>query len=85
MILQSIVMPVHNGSRWLDNCLASILSQAGFTGSLELSIYNDASTVGSYSVFKMHYLIYSLPHYQPFNDAQYLRNPARSQGGWGAI
>ena len=51
MMLQSIVMPVHNGSRWLDDCLTSIFSQAGFTGSLELSVYNDASTVGFYFVY----------------------------------
>ena len=51
MILQSIVMPVYNGSRWLDDCLTSIFSQAGFIGSLELSVYNDASTVGFYFAY----------------------------------
>lgn len=48
-IMQSIVMPVHNGSRWLNDCLTSILSQTGFNpGSLEFSVYNDASTVRFY-------------------------------------
>ncbi len=42
--MQSIVMPVHNGSAWLDEALSSVLEQT-FTGTMELSVFNDASTV----------------------------------------
>ncbi|XP_071360771.1 queuosine-tRNA galactosyltransferase isoform X5 [Trachinotus anak] len=40
---QSIIMPVYNASCWLDECLQAILQQ-DFTGSMELSVYDDAST-----------------------------------------
>ncbi|XP_041473163.1 UDP-GlcNAc:betaGal beta-1,3-N-acetylglucosaminyltransferase-like protein 1 isoform X2 [Lytechinus variegatus] len=39
----SIIMPVHNGEPWLTECLESVVSQT-FNGSMELSVYNDAST-----------------------------------------
>ncbi|KAL1004918.1 hypothetical protein UPYG_G00052190 [Umbra pygmaea] len=42
----SIVMPVYNASCWLPECLRGILDQ-DFTGSMELSVYDDASTDGS--------------------------------------
>ena len=41
---KSVVMTVYNASRWLDDNLQSILAQT-FAGTLELSIYNDGSTV----------------------------------------
>lgn len=37
-------MPVYNASCWLDECLQAI-SEQDFTGSMELSVYDDASTV----------------------------------------
>ncbi|XP_055877868.1 UDP-GlcNAc:betaGal beta-1,3-N-acetylglucosaminyltransferase-like protein 1 isoform X1 [Biomphalaria glabrata] len=39
----SIIMPVHNGSLWLKECLASV-SQQTYSGKIELSVYDDAST-----------------------------------------
>uniref|UniRef100_A0A8D2ZPK4 Glycosyltransferase 2-like domain-containing protein n=1 Tax=Scophthalmus maximus TaxID=52904 RepID=A0A8D2ZPK4_SCOMX len=39
----SVVMPVYNASCWLDECLQAI-SEQDFTGSMELSVYDDAST-----------------------------------------
>lgn len=43
---QSIIMPVYNASCWLDECLQGILQQ-DFTGSTELSVFDDASTVST--------------------------------------
>jgi len=43
-ILQSIILPVHNGDRWLNACLESVHEQT-FGGQLQLSIYLDACTV----------------------------------------
>ncbi|XP_045565846.1 queuosine-tRNA galactosyltransferase isoform X2 [Salmo salar] len=45
----SIVMPVHNASCWLDECLQGILNQ-DYTGSMELSVYDDASTDSSRAI-----------------------------------
>lgn len=42
----SIIMPVHNGSLWLDECLNSVVNQT-YQGSIQLSVYDDASTDGS--------------------------------------
>ncbi|XP_064478546.1 queuosine-tRNA galactosyltransferase-like [Ornithodoros turicata] len=39
----TIVVPLHNGEPWIDECLSSVIAQ-DFQGSLELSIYNDSST-----------------------------------------
>lgn len=41
---QSVILPVHNAEPWLDECLASVLQQ-DFAGSMELSVFNDASKV----------------------------------------
>jgi cellulose synthase/poly-beta-1,6-N-acetylglucosamine synthase-like glycosyltransferase len=41
---QSIILPVHNAEQWLDECLQSVLQQ-DFEGTMELSIFNDASKV----------------------------------------
>ncbi len=35
---------MHNASRWLEETLSSVVEQT-FTGSMELSVYDDASTV----------------------------------------
>ncbi|XP_004539127.3 queuosine-tRNA galactosyltransferase isoform X1 [Maylandia zebra] len=45
----SIVMPVYNASCWLDECLQAILVQ-DFSGSMELSVFDDASTDDSKKV-----------------------------------
>ena len=37
-------MPVHNAENWLDAALKSVLDQS-WKDSLQVSIYNDASTV----------------------------------------
>uniref|UniRef100_A0A8C5D0I8 Glycosyltransferase 2-like domain-containing protein n=1 Tax=Gouania willdenowi TaxID=441366 RepID=A0A8C5D0I8_GOUWI len=47
----SIIMPVYNASCWLDECLQAILSQ-DFTGSMELSVFDDASTDESIKVLE---------------------------------
>lgn len=44
MSLQSVVVTVFNVAQWLDEALESILLQS-FTGTMEISIFNDASTV----------------------------------------
>ena len=41
---QSVILPVHDAEPWLDECLGSVLQQ-DFEGSMELSIFNDASKV----------------------------------------
>ncbi|XP_053566282.1 UDP-GlcNAc:betaGal beta-1,3-N-acetylglucosaminyltransferase-like protein 1 isoform X2 [Bombina bombina] len=38
----SVILPVYNAEQWLDECLQSVLEQ-DFPGSLQLSVYNDAS------------------------------------------
>lgn len=42
--LQSIILPVYNAELWLEDCLQSVYDQT-FSGCLELSAYNDSSTV----------------------------------------
>ncbi|XP_075759639.1 queuosine-tRNA galactosyltransferase isoform X2 [Pelodiscus sinensis] len=47
----SIILPVHNAECWLDECLKSVLEQ-DFQGSLELSVFNDASKDSSMSIIE---------------------------------
>ncbi|PWA14979.1 hypothetical protein CCH79_00014301 [Gambusia affinis] len=47
----SIIMPVHNASCWLEECLQAIMHQ-DFTGSMELSVFDDASTDDSRKVLE---------------------------------
>ncbi|XP_006886363.1 PREDICTED: UDP-GlcNAc:betaGal beta-1,3-N-acetylglucosaminyltransferase-like protein 1 [Elephantulus edwardii] len=47
----SIILPVHNAERWLDECLRSVLHQ-DFEGTMELSIFNDASKDKSMTVIE---------------------------------
>ncbi|XP_078242062.1 queuosine-tRNA galactosyltransferase isoform X9 [Pogona vitticeps] len=42
----SVILPVYNAESWLDECLQSVLDQ-DFQGSIELSVFNDASTDNS--------------------------------------
>uniref|UniRef100_A0A3B3X295 Glycosyltransferase 2-like domain-containing protein n=1 Tax=Poecilia mexicana TaxID=48701 RepID=A0A3B3X295_9TELE len=44
-------MPVHNASCWLEECLQAIVHQ-DFTGSMELSVFDDASTDDSRKVLE---------------------------------
>lgn len=42
---QSIIIPIHNGSKWIDGCFNSILQQTAKDKlNLEVCICNDAST-----------------------------------------
>ncbi|XP_032398052.1 queuosine-tRNA galactosyltransferase [Etheostoma spectabile] len=45
----SVVMPMYNASCWLDECLQAILHQ-DFAGTMELSVFDDASTDDSRNV-----------------------------------
>ncbi|XP_060544630.1 UDP-GlcNAc:betaGal beta-1,3-N-acetylglucosaminyltransferase-like protein 1 isoform X6 [Pantherophis guttatus] len=47
----SVILPVYNAESWLDECLKSVLDQ-DFQGSIELSVFNDASTDNSISIIK---------------------------------
>lgn len=44
----SIIIPVYNGDKWIDDCLRSVETQ-NFNGKLEVSIFNDGSTDGTIS------------------------------------
>lgn len=44
----SIIIPVYNGDKWIDDCLRSVETQ-NFNGKLEVSIFNDGSTDGTLS------------------------------------
>ncbi|XP_004709260.2 UDP-GlcNAc:betaGal beta-1,3-N-acetylglucosaminyltransferase-like protein 1 isoform X1 [Echinops telfairi] len=45
----SIILPVHNAERWLQECLRSVLHQ-DFEGTMELSVFNDASKDNSMAI-----------------------------------
>uniref|UniRef100_A0A8D2ILI3 UDP-GlcNAc:betaGal beta-1,3-N-acetylglucosaminyltransferase like 1 n=1 Tax=Varanus komodoensis TaxID=61221 RepID=A0A8D2ILI3_VARKO len=47
----SVILPVYNAECWLEECLKSVLEQ-DFQGSIELSIFNDASTDNSLNIIK---------------------------------
>ncbi|XP_042559414.1 UDP-GlcNAc:betaGal beta-1,3-N-acetylglucosaminyltransferase-like protein 1 [Clupea harengus] len=47
----SVIMPVYNASCWLDECLEAVLNQ-DFTGTMELSVFDDASTDSSRSIIE---------------------------------
>ncbi|XP_059720290.1 UDP-GlcNAc:betaGal beta-1,3-N-acetylglucosaminyltransferase-like protein 1 isoform X4 [Haemorhous mexicanus] len=47
----SIILPVHNSECWLDECLKSVWEQ-DFKGTMELSIFNDASKDGSAEIIE---------------------------------
>lgn len=42
----SIILPVYNADKWLNECLQSVFNQ-NFVGNLELSVFNDGSTDNS--------------------------------------
>ncbi|XP_069860832.1 queuosine-tRNA galactosyltransferase isoform X1 [Dipodomys merriami] len=47
----SIILPVHNAEKWLDECLKSVLQQ-DFEGAMELSIFDDASKDKSMTIIE---------------------------------
>ncbi|XP_054834765.1 UDP-GlcNAc:betaGal beta-1,3-N-acetylglucosaminyltransferase-like protein 1 isoform X1 [Eublepharis macularius] len=47
----SVILPVYNAECWLDECLKSLLEQ-DFQGSMELSVFNDASTDNSMNIIE---------------------------------
>ena len=47
----SVILPVHNASQWLDECLMSLLTQT-YEGPIELSAYDDASTDDSRAILE---------------------------------
>uniref|UniRef100_T1IRQ0 Glycosyltransferase 2-like domain-containing protein n=1 Tax=Strigamia maritima TaxID=126957 RepID=T1IRQ0_STRMM len=47
----SIILPVYNAEKWLDECLTSVYHQE-FDGNYEISIFNDASTDNSMHILK---------------------------------
>ncbi|KAM6469808.1 queuosine-tRNA galactosyltransferase isoform 2-T2 [Liasis olivaceus] len=49
--IQSVILPVYNAESWLDECLKSVLDQ-DFQGSIELSVFNDASKDNSINIIK---------------------------------
>ncbi|XP_013387422.1 UDP-GlcNAc:betaGal beta-1,3-N-acetylglucosaminyltransferase-like protein 1 [Lingula anatina] len=49
MVDVSIILPVYNAEKWLNESLHSIIDQ-NFEGTLELSVFNDGSTDRSYEV-----------------------------------
>ncbi|XP_033100312.1 UDP-GlcNAc:betaGal beta-1,3-N-acetylglucosaminyltransferase-like protein 1, partial [Anneissia japonica] len=46
----SIILPVHNAGKWLNECLQSIQGQTFKEGMFELSIFNDASKDDSITI-----------------------------------
>ncbi|XP_066474683.1 queuosine-tRNA galactosyltransferase isoform X2 [Tiliqua scincoides] len=47
----SVILPIYNAECWLDECLKSVLEQ-DFEGSIELSVFNDASADNSISIIE---------------------------------
>ncbi|KAM5217054.1 queuosine-tRNA galactosyltransferase isoform 2-T3 [Hipposideros larvatus] len=47
----SVILPVHDAEPWLDECLRSVLQQ-DFQGSMELSVFNDASRDKSMTIIE---------------------------------
>ncbi|XP_045212343.2 UDP-GlcNAc:betaGal beta-1,3-N-acetylglucosaminyltransferase-like protein 1 [Mercenaria mercenaria] len=47
----SLILPVHNADKWLDDCLQSVVSQT-YSDGLELSIYKDSCTDNSEQIIK---------------------------------
>ncbi|KAG6444950.1 UDP-GlcNAc:betaGal beta-1,3-N-acetylglucosaminyltransferase-like protein 1 [Manduca sexta] len=46
MVDVSIIIPVYNGEKWIDNCMSSIATQTAFDAGLniEIVVFNDGST-----------------------------------------
>ncbi len=57
----SIIIPVHNGSRYLEKCLSSITRSSH--GSYEMIVVDDGSTDGSAEIARSHgAIVLKLPH-----------------------
>ncbi|XP_011371940.1 queuosine-tRNA galactosyltransferase isoform X6 [Pteropus medius] len=48
---KSVILPVHDAEPWLDECLRSVWQQ-DFEGSMELSVFNDASKDKSMTIIE---------------------------------
>ncbi|XP_077979657.1 queuosine-tRNA galactosyltransferase-like [Glandiceps talaboti] len=49
----SIILPVHNADKWLEECLQSVMQQTThFHGNIELSAFNDSSTDSSLALLE---------------------------------
>ena len=44
-----VIIPLHNAAQWLDDCLESVRQQ-NFSGSIQVSIFDDSSTDDSYDI-----------------------------------
>ncbi|XP_048466837.1 UDP-GlcNAc:betaGal beta-1,3-N-acetylglucosaminyltransferase-like protein 1 isoform X2 [Rhincodon typus] len=51
LVFKSVILPVHDAARWLDECLQSVLEQ-DFQGSMQLSVYDDASKDDSMNIIR---------------------------------
>ena len=49
----SVILPVHNGEKWVDECLQALLDQTVLQARpdvlIELSAYDDGSTDGTWA------------------------------------
>lgn len=43
MVQVSVIIPIHNGEKWIDSCLQSVLNQR-LSCAIEVSIFDDSST-----------------------------------------
>lgn len=59
-------MPVYNASCWLDECLQAILQQ-DFTGTMQLSVFDDASTVSAFTHAQTQMNLAEAPAYRVFS------------------
>ena len=51
--LVSVILPVHNGGRWIDTCLSALLRQTAIQSvPLELSAFDDGSSDDSWSLMQ---------------------------------
>ncbi|KAJ9596447.1 hypothetical protein L9F63_012531, partial [Diploptera punctata] len=49
----SVIIPIHNGEIWIEECFTSILQQSAVGQlSLEVSVYDDASNDSTWDVLQ---------------------------------
>lgn len=64
-------MPMYNASCWLDECLQAVLHQ-DFTGTMELSVFDDASTVSWFVAISVIREVNFFSEYETSVDVQIL-------------
>lgn len=64
-------MPMYNASCWLDECLQAVLYQ-DFTGTMELSVFDDASTVSWFVAISVIREVNFFSEYETSVDVQIL-------------